>query len=114
MKDVIIVEDYKIAELIVQHLKMKGLSQTEFAKMLDVEDYTVSRWCNGKSIPDANAFINIARVLDIRIDHRIKSHEELMKENEILAMYQTLNDYERQCLLSIIKSAYNMVTQQKK
>lgn len=55
--------------------KEKGLTQAEFAKLINVSQPTVANYEKGKKIPFKNTQIQIARVLRISVD-------ELMKDDE--------------------------------
>ncbi len=48
--------------------KQAGLSQEELAHRLNVVRQTVSKWENGLSVPDAEALIQMADVLDVTVE----------------------------------------------
>ncbi|MCH3909023.1 MAG: helix-turn-helix domain-containing protein [Bacilli bacterium] len=58
----------KIAEVIYRKRRELGLTQREFAEMLDVSDKTVSRWETGTTMPDSEQIPLIAAALKIRTD----------------------------------------------
>lgn len=74
--------------------KQKGLSQEELAVELFVVRQTVSKWEGGLSVPDADAVIKIAEVLNVSVNDILgvsvndsieNLTEELAKANELLA-----------------------------
>ncbi len=48
--------------------KSKGISQTDFAKELHISRQAVSKWENGKSIPDAEMLTSVARYFGVTVD----------------------------------------------
>lgn len=44
--------------------KLKGLSQEEFAKKLNVVRQTISKWEQGLSVPDSEMLISMSKILD--------------------------------------------------
>ena len=47
--------------------KQKGFSQEELAARLHVVRQTVSKWEKGLSVPDADALIRLAKVLEVSV-----------------------------------------------
>lgn len=84
-------------ELIGRHIKefrrKNGMTQKEFGKLVYVSDKTVSRWEQGKGLPDISALPEIARVLGISLNElvgeetppEIDSVEFLQKEGTMPA-----------------------------
>ena len=75
--------------------KAKGMSQEEMAVKLNVVRQTVSKWENGRSVPDADVLIRMAELLEISVSQLLGIEteeqsnkdlsEELAKLNEQLA-----------------------------
>lgn len=55
-----------INDNIRKYRKEKGISQEEMAVRLHVVRQTVSKWENGKSVPDAEALIGISKLWKYR------------------------------------------------
>lgn len=80
---------------IKKYHREKGISQEKLAVKLYVVRQTVSKWENDLSVPDADALIHIAKILDISVsqlldieksDHdNVDLSEELAKLNAQLA-----------------------------
>ena len=77
--------------------KQKGFSQEELAARLHVVRQTVSKWEKGLSVPDADALIRLAEVLEVsvsellgaKIENKIAAAvvaEQLSRINEQLAI----------------------------
>lgn len=83
-----------IDENISRLRKMRGMSQEELAVGLHVVRQTVSKWEQGKSVPDAEAVIRMAELLEVSV-HEIlgtgpeqdteRLAEELARANALLA-----------------------------
>ena len=56
-----------INDNIKRYRKEKGYSQEEMAVKLHVARQTVSKWENGRSVPDAEVLIRIAEILDVSV-----------------------------------------------
>ncbi len=56
-----------IGRFIAECRKAKGLTQEELAEKLGVSNRSVSRWENGKTMPDYSLYENLCRELDITI-----------------------------------------------
>ena len=54
--------------------KAKGLSQEELAAKLNVARQTLSKWEKGRSVPDAEMLIQIAKALDTSASDLLESH----------------------------------------
>lgn len=86
---------YMINDNIRQYRKEKGYSQEEMAVKLHVVRQTVSKWENGRSVPDADVLIRMAEILDVSVNDllgigieqdNIKNlTSELARVNEVLA-----------------------------
>lgn len=84
-----------INDNIRQYRKEKGYSQEEMAVKLHVVRQTVSKWENGRSVPDADVLIRMAEILDVSVNDllgigiqqdNIKNlTSELARVNEVLA-----------------------------
>ena len=58
-------EQIKIGRFIAELRKSKGMTQEEMAERLGVSGKTVSRWENGRNLPDASLFEPVCELLDI-------------------------------------------------
>ena len=76
--------------------KQKGFSQEELAARLHVVRQTVSKWEKGRSVPDADALIRLAEVLEVSVSELLGAKignesaadvaEQLSRINEQLAI----------------------------
>jgi len=68
----------KLTSLRVQ----KGLSQSELAKQVHVTRQTVSRWEGGKTEPDVDTLIAIAKIFGVSLDYLCGADEVLRPERK--------------------------------
>ena len=71
-------------------LTRKGISQEDFARLMNTSSSTVSRWCNGKMIPEEANLLRMAQVLMVHV-------EELSVELPVLS------DLQRQILDEVME-----------
>lgn len=57
----------KIGKLIASKRKEKKLTQKQLAEKLGVTNKAVSKWENGKSIPDIGIIQDLCKILDITV-----------------------------------------------
>ena len=55
----------KIGSLLKELRKEKGLTQEQFAEIVNVSNRTVSRWENGNNMPDLDILIQISDYYEI-------------------------------------------------
>lgn len=81
-------DQVKIGKFIAEKRKQKNMTQIEFAEKLGVTNKSVSRWENGKNMPDVSLFIPVCELLDITVNELISGEEiredETRKTNEIM------------------------------
>ncbi len=79
-------EQEKIGAFIKNRRKEKGLTQVELAEKLGVTDRSISKWENGKCMPDYSLFKSLCEELDITINELLSgekiSEEEYRKKLE--------------------------------
>ncbi|MFI3168177.1 MAG: helix-turn-helix transcriptional regulator [Bacillota bacterium] len=61
----------KFAERLIEVLKIKGLSQNKFAKVVGVNQTTMNKWCLGKREPSFDMLMVICRELEESADYLI-------------------------------------------
>ncbi len=76
----------KIGKLIADCRKKKKMTQIEFAKRIGVSNKAVSKWENGRGIPDWGVFDNICNELDITLNELLNG--ELNTNDD-----KVINDY---------------------
>ena len=73
-------DQIKIGKFIADCRKKKDLTQMQLAETLNVTDRAVSKWENGKSMPDSSIMLELCHVLDISVNDLLHG-EIIMKES---------------------------------
>ena len=73
----------KVGKLIKKIRKEKNLTQAEFAKEMGVTFQAVSKWENGKNIPDISILKKISNKYNIDINDLLEGNSKLKKNNII-------------------------------
>lgn len=71
----------KIGKFIAQCRKNKNLTQEQLAEKLGVTNKSISRWENGKTMPDYSILKDLCNVLDIEVNEFLSG--EKINKNEI-------------------------------
>ena len=74
----------KTGTIIREHRTVKNMTQKELADKLGVTTFAVSKWENGKSLPDISLLEPISSILDISLDELITGRQphDSIAENE--------------------------------
>lgn len=78
-------------EKIKKYRKEKGISQEEMAVKLNVVRQTVSKWEKGLSVPDADALIRIAELLDVSVSQLLGIEESIGSNTDLSEELAKLN-----------------------
>ncbi len=81
----------KIGRFISECRKQKGLTQAQLAEALGVSDKSVSRWENGKTMPDLSFYEPLCEILDIQISELLYARKMTDKEKTIQGEKSALN-----------------------
>lgn len=101
---------YEIGDIIQQYLKKRRMTQVELATKMHVEKTVLNRWIKGKSVPDADIFLNIAYILDIKLDEITRPQSVISNEQRLINAYDSLvKDEDRERLVDIVLSISKMV-----
>ena len=86
----------KIGRFIAKARKEKGYTQEQLAEKLGVSNRTVSRWENGKNMPDVSLFESLCEALDITVNELLagetieKEKIETVSEQNMMALSRHL------------------------
>lgn len=81
-----------IAERIRLYRSQKGFSQSELAKLSEVNNKSLSRYELGTSIPPADALKNIADALGISADALLSDDKVSIKDIELLQKFEVIQE----------------------
>lgn len=71
--------------------KEKGLTQAQLAEILGVSDKSISRWENGKTMPDLSLYEPLCKALDIQISELLYAKKMTDCEKTSLGEKSALN-----------------------
>ena len=105
-------------ENIIKRLrKEKGLTQTQLAELLNLDQTAVSKWENGKALPDTQMLVRLAQFFDVSTDYllglsplfypdRVKTVASglTQDEQELLKDYRALAPYLQEMLRATIQT----------
>ena len=61
-------DQVKIGKFIAERRKKIGLTQMQLAEKLNITDRAISKWENGKSMPDSSIMLELCDVLKISVN----------------------------------------------
>lgn len=80
----------KIGKFIAQCRKTKNMTQAELAEKLNITDRAISKWENGKGMPDSSIMLELCNELDISVNELLsgekietKDYNQKLEENLI-------------------------------
>lgn len=98
------IDQIRIGKFIAECRKEKNLSQAQLAEMLGITDRAVSKWENGKSLPDTGTMLELCQMLGINVNELLtgerlqeNSYKEMAEQN-LLALAKQEEDHNRKML----------------
>ena len=108
--------------------KRANFSQTELAKLLDINQYNISFWEIGRSEPNIEQLIKLSEILNVPTDYLLgkdiilTSNEEEFQTitnhfiqdiedemlNELISLYSSISNEKKKDLLQLVKSLTNL------
>lgn len=80
----------KIGKFIAERRKDKKMTQSELAEKLNITDRAISKWENGKGMPDSSIMLELCNELDISVNELLsgekietKDYDQKLGENLI-------------------------------
>ena len=61
-------DQIKIGKFVSERRKLKNLTQAQLAEKLNITDRAVSKWENGRSLPDSAIMLELCEILDITVN----------------------------------------------
>ena len=88
-------DQVKIGRFIAERRKMAGLTQMQLAERLNITDRAISKWENGKSLPDSSIMLDLCDILSITVNDLL-SGEVVSMENYNKELEQNLLEMVKQ------------------
>ena len=89
-------DQIKIGKFIAERRKAQNLTQMQLAEQLGITDRAVSKWENGKALPDATLMLELCGILGISVNDLLtgevvtmENYQENM-EKKLLEMVEML------------------------
>ena len=108
-------DQIKIGKFIAQMRKEKSLTQRELADTLCISDKTVSKWENGKGMPEVSLMMPLCEALDITANELL-SGERLTQENyikkaeeNIMTLVKEREESKKKIILSAIVAVITII-----
>ena len=85
-------DQIKIGSFIAERRKSKSLTQAQLAEKLNITDRAVSKWENGRSLPDSSIMLDLCEILEITVNDLLCGEVVVMEkynkelENNLLEM----------------------------
>lgn len=97
-------DQIKIGSFIAARRKKQGMTQMQLAEKLGITDRAVSKWENGKSLPDASIMLELCGLLGITVNDllcgevvKVENYNKEL-ENHLLEMVRQKEETDRQML----------------
>lgn len=95
-------DQIKIGRFIAERRKLKNLTQAQLAEKLNITDRAVSKWENGRSLPDSSIMLELCEILEITVNELLSGEADFMKENNneeiLIEMVRQKEEADRQLL----------------
>ncbi len=87
-----------IGQTIAQKRKAKNMTQSQLAEKLNISNKTISKWENGKCMPDYSIIEQLCSELDITLNELIsgKTEPETNNEKQLLDLFRKIQELEKQ------------------
>ena len=83
-------DQIKIGRFIAERRKAKNLTQMQLAERLGITDRAISKWENGKGMPDSSLMLDLCDALEISVNELLSGEMIDMKEYNPKAEQQLL------------------------
>ena len=99
----------KIGRFIAELRKEKGLTQAQLAEKFGISNRAVSKWENGKSLPDASIMINLCNFLGITVNEllngeRISMEDYKEKAEDTMTNVVEISQKEKRAMMKDIRN----------
>ena len=104
VKGGILVDQVKIGKFIAERRKAVGLTQAQLSEKLNITDRAVSKWENGRSMPDSSIMLELCEILKITVNDLLSGEKVTMEnyneklENNLLESVKEKERSDRQLL----------------
>ena len=75
-------DSVKIGKFIAERRKAENLTQAQLAEKLNITDRAVSKWENGRAMPDTSIMLELCDILKITVNDLLSGEEISMENND--------------------------------
>ena len=98
----------EIKNIIKDGLTKNNMTQAKLAALLGIERATVNRWCVGRAIPEADTFLQVCKILKIRLDSYLFNCEDSLN-SQLITLTARLSDRQKISLSRILTRIIQML-----
>ena len=97
-------DQIKIGKFIAERRRLKNLTQAQLAERLNITDRAVSKWENGRSLPDSSIMLELCEMLEITVNDLLSGEVVVMEkynkelENNLLEIVKEKERADRRLL----------------
>ncbi len=109
-------DQVKIGKFIAECRKKNGLTQMQLAEKLNITDRAVSKWENGKSLPDSSIMLELCAVLGISVNDLLSgevvtmnNYDENLEKNLIKMVKEKEKADERLLSIEIVMGVVGVI-----
>ncbi len=110
------VDQIKIGRFIAERRKKIGLTQMQLAEKLNITDRAVSKWENGRSLPDSSIMLELCDILKISVNDLLcgevvtmDNYKEKLEQNMIEMVKQKEESDKKLLRLEILIGIFSMI-----
>lgn len=100
--------NYEIKTIIKDGLRKNHMTQAALAGILGIERATVNRWCVGRAIPEADTFLKVCKILNVRLDIYLYDTPDTVNA-QLLALSAAMNEKQKRALLRMLHQLNEML-----
>ncbi len=100
--------NYEIKTIIKDGLRKNHMTQAALAAILGIERATVNRWCVGRAIPEADTFLKVCKILNVRVDPYLYETADTLNA-QLLSLSAAMNEKQKLALLRILHQLNEML-----
>ena len=109
-------DQIKIGRFIAERRKKIGLTQMQLAEKLNITDRAVSKWENGRSLPDSSIMLELCDILKISVNDLLcgevvtmDNYKEKLEQNMIEMVKQKEESDKKLLRLEILIGIFSMI-----
>jgi len=106
----------KIGKFIAECRKNNNLTQMQLAEKLNITDRAISKWENGRSLPDSSIMLELCSILKISVNDllcgevvEVKNYNKILEDNLLEVIKQKEEADKRLLALEVLIGAFTVI-----